>query len=81
MSKIKHSIVISDQLKNLCLYAKITYLRPELDCKTRWNSTYNMLRKLEKMWRGLQLLVVENREIQNLMPTENEWKIIKVSIK
>jgi hypothetical protein len=40
-----------------------------------------MLRKLEKMWRGLQLLVVENREIQNLMPTENEWKIIKVSIK
>jgi hypothetical protein len=80
MNKIKHSIVISDQLKNLCLYAKITYLRPELDCKTRWNSTFNMLRKLEKMWRGLQLLAVENKEIQNLMPTNNEWKIIKVSI-
>ncbi|GBC43795.1 zinc finger BED domain-containing protein RICESLEEPER 2-like [Rhizophagus irregularis DAOM 181602=DAOM 197198] len=77
MNKIKHSIVISDQLKNLCSYAKITYLRPELDCKTRWNSTFNMLRKLEKMWRGLQLLAVENKEIQNLMPTNNEWKIIK----
>lgn len=39
-----------------------------------------MLKKLEKMWRGLQLLAVENKEIQNLMPTNNEWKIIKVSI-
>ncbi|EXX56435.1 hypothetical protein RirG_216250 [Rhizophagus irregularis DAOM 197198w] len=35
INKIKHSIVISDQLKNLCSYVKITYLRPELDCKTR----------------------------------------------
>jgi hypothetical protein len=80
MNKIKHSIVISDQLKNLCSYTKITFLRPELDCKMRWNSTFNMLRKLEKMWRGLQLLAVENKEIQDLMPTDNEWKIIKVSI-
>lgn len=72
MNKIKHSIVISDQLKNLYLYAKITYLRLELDCKTRWNSTFNMLIKLEKMWHGLQLLAVENKEIQNLMPTNNE---------
>ncbi|EXX53756.1 hypothetical protein RirG_240960 [Rhizophagus irregularis DAOM 197198w] len=36
-----------------------------------------MLKKLEKMWRGLQLLAVENKEIQNLMPINNEWKIIK----
>ncbi|CAB5367466.1 unnamed protein product [Rhizophagus irregularis] len=43
----------------------------------KWNSTFNMLRKLEKMWRGLQLLAVENKEIQNLMLTNNEWKIIK----
>lgn len=79
MNKIKHSIVISDQLKNLCSFAKITYLRPELDCKTRWNSTYNMIKKLEKMWCGLQLLAVENSEIQSLLPTDDEWKIIKVS--
>ncbi|EXX56626.1 hypothetical protein RirG_214370 [Rhizophagus irregularis DAOM 197198w] len=77
INKIKYSIVISDQLKNLCSYTKITYLRPEFDCKMRWNSTFNMLRKLEKMWRGMQLLAVENKEIQNLMPTNNKWKIIK----
>ncbi|CAB4438711.1 unnamed protein product [Rhizophagus irregularis] len=36
-----------------------------------------LMNKIKHSIRGLQLLAVENKEIQNLMPTNNEWKIIK----
>jgi BED zinc finger len=80
MKKIKNSVILTDELKNLCKYANVKFLGPELDIKTRWNSTYNMLKKLEKMWSGLQMLAVQNREVQTLLPRETEWKIIKVRV-
>ena len=49
MIKIKSSVIISDELRKLCKCAKINYLKPELDIRTRWNSTFNMLKKMEKM--------------------------------
>lgn len=79
MKKFKSSVILSDELRNLCKCAKIHYLGPELDVKTRWNSTYNMLRKMEKMWSGLQMLAIRNHEVQMLLPSESEWKIIRVS--
>ena len=80
MKKIKNSVILSEELRNLCKCADINYLRPELDVKTRWNSTYNMLKKMEKMWSGMQMLSVRNQEVRMLLPTECEWKIIKVRI-
>ncbi|GES91264.1 zinc finger BED domain-containing protein RICESLEEPER 2-like [Rhizophagus clarus] len=77
MIKIKNSVIISDELRKLCKCAKINYLRPELDVRTRWNSTFNMLKKMEKMWNGVRMLAVRNQEVQMLMPTEEEWKIIE----
>ncbi|CAI2165834.1 7041_t:CDS:1 [Funneliformis geosporum] len=78
MKKIKQSVTISDELRNLCQFANIDYLSPELDVKTRWNSTYNMLKKMETMWSGIQMLAVNNQEIRILMPTEIDWNRIKV---
>jgi hypothetical protein len=70
MIKIKNSVTISDELRKLCQCAKINYLKPELDVRTKWNSTFNMLKKMEKMWNGVRMLAVRNQEIQALMPTE-----------
>ncbi|GES97054.1 zinc finger BED domain-containing protein RICESLEEPER 2-like [Rhizophagus clarus] len=75
--KIKNSVIISDELRKLCKCAKINYLKPELDIRTRWNSTFNMLKKMEKMWNGVRMLAVCNQEVQMLMPTEADWKIIR----
>ena len=74
MIKIKNSVIISDELRKLCKCAKINYLKPELDIRTRWNSTFNMLKKMEKMWNGVRMLAVRNQEVQMLMPTEADWK-------
>ncbi|GBC05963.1 hypothetical protein RclHR1_06530003 [Rhizophagus clarus] len=78
MIKIKNSVIISDELRKLCKCAKINYLKPELDIRTRWNSTFNMLKKMEKMWNGVRMLAVRNQEVQMLMPTEADWKIIRI---
>ena len=48
MSKIKGSMVLCDELKELCKMQKLDYLKPELDIVTRWNSTYYMLNKCHK---------------------------------
>jgi hypothetical protein len=78
MIKIKNSVVISDELRKLCQCAKINYLKPELDVKTRWNSTFNMLKKMERIWNGVRMLAVRNQEVRMLMPTEADWRIIEV---
>jgi len=43
MHFIKTSSPVNNALKALCSVKNITYLAPELDVKTRWNSTYYML--------------------------------------
>ncbi|GBB94536.1 hypothetical protein RclHR1_23770001 [Rhizophagus clarus] len=43
MSKIKNSVLLCDELRELCVIEKLEYLRPEIDIETRWNSTYYML--------------------------------------
>ncbi|GBB87003.1 hypothetical protein RclHR1_13460004 [Rhizophagus clarus] len=43
MSKIKNSVLLCDELRELCVIEKLEYLQPEIDIETRWNSTYYML--------------------------------------
>jgi len=45
MHFIKTSSPVNNALKALCSVKNITYLVPELDVKTCWNSTYYMLNK------------------------------------
>ena len=40
MTKIKNSVLLCDDLRELCIVEKLEYLRPEVDIETRWNSTY-----------------------------------------
>src|SRR5262249_29719554 len=56
IAKIKISIRLCDDLCRLCKLKKIPYLKPELDIETRWNSTYYILQKMQKMETALNLL-------------------------
>ncbi|PKC13253.1 hypothetical protein RhiirA5_75252 [Rhizophagus irregularis] len=49
MSKIKNLVLLYDELRELCVIEKLEYLRLEINIETRWNSTYYMLCKLQRM--------------------------------
>ena len=63
ISYIKASHLINNRLKVLCNVKGINYLAPELDIKTRWNSTYYMLEKWKRMESALNLLAADNPSI------------------
>jgi hypothetical protein len=78
MVKIKNSVLLCDDLRELCSMEKMEYLRPEVDIETRWNSTYYMLCKLQRMEMALKMLAIKHENVRDLMPTTSAWKKIKV---
>jgi hypothetical protein len=78
MVKIKNSVLLCDDLRELCIMEKLEYLRPEIDIETRWNSTYYMLCKLQRMETALKMLAIKHESVRNLMPNAVAWTKIKV---
>jgi len=78
MVKIKNSVLLCDDLRELCIMKKLEYLRPEIDIETRWNSTYYMLCKLLRMETALKILAIKHGSVRNLMPNADAWTKIKV---
>ncbi|CAG8551792.1 6360_t:CDS:2 [Ambispora gerdemannii] len=74
---IMNIIKKSDSLRQYCITNGVTYLKPILDVKTRWNSTYYMLERFITLESVLFLLAKEYKSIQEIYPNENELKIIK----
>ncbi len=81
MVKIKNLTQICDELRLLCDVKKIKYLKPLLDVKIRWNSTYYMLKHLEQLELTLVLFLADHRSINNLYPNDDNWIVIKVTNK
>jgi len=77
MSYIKFSHPLNEALKALCQMKKTPYLAPELDVKTKWNSTYYMLEKWSKMEAALNLLVADDQTVHQRYPNENDLDKIK----
>ncbi|GBB95660.1 hypothetical protein RclHR1_02590005 [Rhizophagus clarus] len=77
MSKIKNSVLLCDELRELCVIEKLEYLRPEIDIETRWNSTYYMLCKLQRMETALKMLAAKHDSVCELMPDVEAWTKIK----
>ncbi len=50
-------------LKILCTIKNIDYLTPKINCTTRWNSTYYMLKKFNYLQPTLQMLQADNRNV------------------
>jgi hypothetical protein len=80
MIKIKNSVLLCNALRELCIMEKLKYLRPEIDVETRWNSTFYMLQKLQRMETALKMLAIKHEDIRNLMPDAIAWKKIEVNI-
>ena len=78
MVKIKNSVLLCDDLRELCSMEKIEYLRPEVDIETRWNSTYYMLCKFQRMETALKMLAIKHENVRDLMPSIIAWTKIKV---
>jgi len=78
MIKIKNSVLLCDDLRELCSMEKIEYLRPEVDVDTRWNSTYYMLCKFQRMETALRMLAIKHENVRDLMPSTTAWTKIKV---
>lgn len=78
MRRIKNSVLLCDDLRDLCAMEKLEYLRPEIDIETRWNSTYYMLYKFQRMETALKMLSIKHKSILDLMPNTTIWIKIKV---
>src|ERR1043166_6943832 len=73
MKKVKKSVLLCDDLRDLCVMEKLEYLRPEIDIETRWNSTFYMLNKFQKMETALKMLSIKHKSIFDLMPNTTTW--------
>jgi hypothetical protein len=78
MKTIKNSTRLCDSLRILCNLKKIKYLKPILDCDTRWNSTFYMLKRLKELEPALNLLSTDNVSIGELYPNSVDMAAIKV---
>ena len=75
--KIKDSTRLCDRRRAFCKIQDIKDLKPILNVKTRWNSTYYMLERLIKLEPALFLLSAENQSIKDLYPNDDDWVTIK----
>jgi hypothetical protein len=80
MKKIKNSPRRCDRLKELCSVDNLQYYKPQLDVETRWNSTYYMITKFQKMLRPIKMLAATDKDIKNLVPDAQGWVKLNVSI-
>ena len=78
MVKIKNSVLLCDDLRELCAIEKLEYLRPEVDIETRWNSTYYMLCKLQRIETALKMLAIKHENLRDLIPNATAWTKIQV---
>ena len=69
-------------MKNTCENVlKITYLKPEIDCKTRWTSLLSMLKNYSYLAPALNYIGITNLKIKRLLLNEDENKEIEIIIK
>ena len=50
-----------------------------MDIETRWNSTYYMIAKLQKILQPIEMLAATDQDIKELVPDEQGWIKIKVN--
>ncbi|CAG8671618.1 6156_t:CDS:1 [Cetraspora pellucida] len=77
-SCIHHSQPCLEELKKIFEMKSQPFLMPKLDCETRWNSLYLMLKKLNKIKDMTDILVVSKPYLKQQYLTDQDWNNIKV---
>ena len=75
--KFKQSEQLQIKLKNCCDTTNIKYFKPNIDVKTRWNSSYDMLKTAIGLKPALNILCQNVEKVQNYQVSENEWTILE----
>ncbi|CAG8853779.1 13471_t:CDS:1, partial [Gigaspora margarita] len=68
---------IFEYLKNIIILNAKSFLAPTLDCKTRWNSTYFMVKRACLLYEFIEMLLVKYPNLKTYMPNKKEWNIYK----
>ncbi|CAI2194757.1 12553_t:CDS:2, partial [Funneliformis geosporum] len=62
-------------LENLAKLDNKQFLRPIMDCKTRWNSTFKMINRACILKENIQMLLVKHPKLKDIFPSEYEWEL------
>ena len=69
---IRKSAKILEELERL---SDKKFLRPIIDCKIRWNSTYKMINRVCILKENIQMLAVKFPNLNDYLPTQMEWEL------
>ncbi|CAG8671024.1 4194_t:CDS:1, partial [Gigaspora rosea] len=67
-------------LKKIFKMKEKPFLVPDLDVPTRWNSTYKMIEKINRIYEMTDILVASNSILKEKYPNENDWVEVNISI-
>lgn len=76
--KIRKSPQKRLKLRKLCKLHGMRYLTPKIDVKTRWNSTYEMLERAEKLKVPMRALCSSEKSLRSFIMHKNEWAELNV---
>jgi hypothetical protein len=80
IKKIRKSALLIEDLKRISASFDHPFLRPIIDCSTRWNSSFLMIDRALVLRMDLDSLVIRHSALRDLQLFENEWDILLVSI-
>ncbi|CAG8776079.1 22974_t:CDS:2, partial [Gigaspora rosea] len=72
---IRKSTKILEDLEQLAVLNEKTFLVPILDCKTRWNSTYQMIKRACLLYESINMLLIKHPSLNPYMPDIKDWQI------
>lgn len=64
-------------MANCCEVSEETFLAPNIDVSTRWNSTFDMLQKAFKMQKSLMMLCKNNAFLKDFFINSEQWLILR----
>ncbi|CAG8506595.1 5939_t:CDS:2 [Dentiscutata heterogama] len=76
IKKIRKSALFIEDLKRITASFDHPFLRPIIDCSTRWNSSFLMIDRAIVLHMDLDSLVIRHSTLRDLQPSENEWNIL-----
>lgn len=73
----KYSEQLQKKLQNCCDTININYVKPQIDVRTRWNSTYKMLKVAIDLKPALIILNQNIEKIKLYQLNDDEWELLE----